>query len=96
MAIVRAYALATVAVEPDLSMKVGSIAIHYNQRVAAKDPSELIFEWFSVTGWTEMAAHANAVAAIVFFLRCRPDMREAIVPVCAPSLRDELLRHLDR
>jgi len=91
----RAHAMVAIGVDEDLSLKVKSIVI-YSERVAATDLSEVFFEWFSVTGWDYVKAHENAVAAIAFYVKCRPNMTDAILKACSPTLRDDVARALER
>lgn len=88
----RAYIMVTMEVGT-LEMRVKLISVH-GERVRENNLSDVIFEWFHMTGYSFVDARENAVQSIAFFVKCRPHMTAAIIPKLAPGLREEVEAHL--
>ena len=84
----RARVLVSVEATAELKLCVSTIQIVEGDRFEADG---LVFEWFTMLGYTPEAARQNCVESIGFYIRCRPELRDVILgaldPTCAIDVR---------
>lgn len=93
----RVRAHVYVKLEPSAELKLCVQHIYLSEAPRLRDDVfSLVFEWFTMVGNSDAEARQNCIDSIAFYMRCRPDLRDAISKALDPSCQADVATALSR